>query len=86
MKRTQAIRIRFYNVVTHTIAKNIDYRYRYESKSVISVPTINSLGYCVGNDIIKTDPDRLRPLQELPPPTTVKSLRRVLGMFAYYAK
>ena len=57
-----------------------------ESKSVISVPTINVLGYCVGNNIIKPDPDRLRPLQELPLPTTVKSLRRVLGMFAYYAK
>ena len=57
-----------------------------ESKSVKSVPTINVLGYCVGNNIAKPDPDRLRPLQELPPPTNVKSLRRAQGLFAYYAK
>ena len=48
--------------------------------------TINVLGYLIGNGIIKPDPDRLRPLQELPPPTSVRSLRRSLGMFAYYAK
>lgn len=57
-----------------------------ESKSVMSVPTINVLGYCVGNSVIKPDPDRLRPLQELPPPTNMGSLRRAQGLFAYYAK
>ncbi|XP_068237219.1 uncharacterized protein [Palaemon carinicauda] len=57
-----------------------------EGKSDISVPTINVLGYCVGNNVIKPDPDRLRPLQELPPPTNMGSLRRAQGLFAYYAK
>ena len=57
-----------------------------ESKSVISVPEINVLGYCVGNGIIKPDPDRFKPLQELPPPTNIKSLKRTQGMFAYYSK
>jgi len=57
-----------------------------ESKSVESQPTINILGYCVGNGIIKPDPERLRPLQELPPPNNLTSLRRALGLFAYYAK
>ncbi len=57
-----------------------------ESKSVMSVPIINVLGYCVGDNVIKPDPDRLRPLQELPPPTNMGSLRRVQGLFAYYAK
>ena len=56
------------------------------SKSVVSASTINVLGYLIGNDVIKPDPDRLRPLQELPPPTSVCSLRRSLSMFAYYAK
>ena len=56
------------------------------SKSVVSSSTINVLGYLIGNGIIKPDPDRLRPFQELPPPTSVRSLRRSLGMFAYYAK
>ena len=57
-----------------------------ESKSVMSVSSINVLGYCVGNNKIKPDPDRLQPLQELPPPTSAKSLQRTLGLFAYYAK
>ena len=28
----------------------------------------------------------MRPLKEFPPPADLRSLRRVLGMFAYYAK
>ena len=57
-----------------------------ESKSVLSSSTINVLGYLIGNGMVRPDPERLRPLQELPPPTNVRSQRRVLGLFAYYAK
>ena len=35
---------------------------------------------------MRPDPERLRPLQEFPPTTNVRSQRRVLGFFAYYAK
>ena len=57
-----------------------------ESKSVLSSSTINILGYLIGNGVVRPDPERLRPLQELPPPTNVRSHRRALGLFAYYAK
>ena len=57
-----------------------------DSKTIASVSSINILGYLVGNGKIKPDPERLRPLRELPPPTNSKSLKRVLGLFAYYAK
>ncbi|XP_068245363.1 uncharacterized protein [Palaemon carinicauda] len=57
-----------------------------EGKSVISFPTINVLRYCVGNNVIKPDRDRLHPLQELPPPTNTGSLRIAQGLFVYYAK
>ena len=57
-----------------------------ESKSVLSSSTVNVLGYLIGNGVVRPDPERLRPLQELPPPTNVRSQRRVLGLFAYYAK
>ena len=40
--------------------------------------------YGYGN--ISPDSERIRPLQEFPPPTTLASLRRALGMFSYYAK
>ena len=57
-----------------------------ESKTVESVTEINILGYCVGNGQIKPDPDRLRPLLDLPPPKDAKALKRALGLFSYYAK
>ena len=40
----------------------------------------------MGNGAVKPDPERMRALTEFPPPTGYKALRRVLGMFAYYAK
>ena len=57
-----------------------------DSKTINCVSNINVLGYSVGNGVIKPDMDKLQPLKNLPPPTTKKSLLRVLGMFAYYAK
>ena len=57
-----------------------------ESKSVLSSSTINVLGYLIGNGVVRPDPEIFRPLQELHPPTDVRSQRRVLGLFAYYAK
>ena len=57
-----------------------------ESKTVESKTSINLLGYCVGNGLIAPDQERLRPLREFPPPENLQSLKRVVGMFAYYAK
>ena len=57
-----------------------------ESKFITSVPMINILGYRVGYSSIQPDPERLCPLQEFPPPSNPTSLRRALGIFAYYAK
>ena len=57
-----------------------------ETKTVKSVSNINILGYVVGNMHIKTDPERMQPLLNFPPPSNYKALRRVLGMFAYYTK
>ena len=57
-----------------------------ESKSVLSSSTINILSYLIGNGALRPDLERPRPLQELPPPTNVRSHRRALGPFAYYAK
>ena len=56
------------------------------SKTVYGVQELCILGYKVGGNTIKPDPERLRPLWELPPPTTAKALQRAMGLFAYYAK
>ena len=36
--------------------------------------------------MVRPDLERLHPFQEFPPSTNVRSQRRVLGLFAYYAK
>ena len=57
-----------------------------ENKSIYGVRAINVIGYHIENGTVSPDPDRLRPLLELPIPHDTKSLRRVIGMFAYYSK
>ncbi|CAK8698052.1 unnamed protein product [Clavelina lepadiformis] len=57
-----------------------------ETKTVKSAPHINVLGYRVQHKLIQPDPERLKPLQEFPPPQNKIGLQRVLGMLAYYAK
>ncbi len=46
-----------------------------ETKSVESKSSINLLGYGIGQGVITPDPERLRPLQEFPPPEMLKPFR-----------
>ena len=44
------------------------------------------LCYKICDGTLQLDPERLRPLLQMPPSSDSKSLKRCLGMFAYYAK
>ena len=55
-------------------------------KSVKSVSSVNILGYCVSYNSIKPHAVRLQSVDQLPPPPDLLSIRRTLGMFAYYSK
>ena len=57
-----------------------------ESKCVFARTEIDLLGYRISHQKIKPDPERLKPLLELPLPKTKSDLQRALGMFSYYAK
>ena len=57
-----------------------------DEQSVIKAPKIRLVGFGVSKGLIKPDPDRLRPLRELPPPENKKSQERIVGMFAYYSQ
>ncbi|XP_038652364.1 uncharacterized protein LOC119965671 [Scyliorhinus canicula] len=57
-----------------------------KDKCVFSTDRLAILGYVVRNGVIGPDPERMRPLMELPLPNTPKSLKRCLGFFAYYAQ
>lgn len=63
--------------------RNIVYN---ENKCSFSTRRLCILDYVVENGVIRPDPDRLKPLRDLPLPQDVKSLRRTLGLFAYYSK
>ena len=54
-------------------------------KSSFSTKRLSILGYVVEGGEKHPDPERLRPLRELPVPQDKKSLRRTLGLFAYYS-
>ena len=55
-------------------------------KEVYFVTTLAILGNLVSQGKVRPDPERLRPLRELPVPQTAKSLKRAMGMFSYYSK
>ena len=57
-----------------------------EDKSKYKVTTLNLLGYCISFQEVKPDQRRLQALLDLPSPTTKRELRRVIGLFSYYAK
>ena len=57
-----------------------------DAKSVVAVTEIDIFGYRISQGSISPDPERLRPLIEIPIPKSSKELKRCHGMFAYYAR
>ena len=56
------------------------------AKCVFRTTRLAILGCVVENGTIGPDPERMRPLMELPVPTSQKALKRCLGLFSYYAQ
>ena len=57
-----------------------------EKKCVFGTRKLEILGSLVEDGEIRPDPERLRPLKELPVPHCSKSLKRVIGLFSHYSK
>ena len=55
-----------------------------KDKTVSSVKSLCILGYCVSKGSIKPDPERMKPLLDLP--VDPASLQRAMGLFSYYAR
>ena len=47
---------------------------------------LSLLGCVIEKGEIRPDPERMRPLEALPPPHNPKSLKRCMGFFSYYSK
>ena len=56
-----------------------------EDQSVICVEQLDLMGYRISQGLIRPDPERLKPLNEMPAPTTLKAQKRIVGMFSYYS-
>lgn len=56
-----------------------------DDKCEYNMTKLRFLGHLLENGIVRPDPERLKPLQELPVPTCSKSLKRTLGLFSYYS-
>ena len=54
-----------------------------ESKSIYSQLSVKHCSYYISHGEIRPDPDRLKPLRDLPVPQNVK---RIIGLFSYYSK
>ena len=52
------------------------------AKLPYSTDTIKLLEYEMYNGCLRTDPHRVKTLQELPPPKTIKEQQHVVGLFA----
>ena len=57
-----------------------------KNKTISSVLEGSILVYHVGYGMMKPDPERLKPLRELPLPVAMKTLQHAVGLFACYAK
>lgn len=56
------------------------------NKCEFVVPQVRYLGFMVNEKGLLVDPDKVAPIQNYPPPSSVKELRRFLGMASWYRR
>ena len=65
----------------------VKYNFTLNDDKTVSFPTsITILGYTISYQSIRPDQNRLKPLLEIPPPSSLRAQKRIIGMFAYYSK
>ena len=57
-----------------------------EGKTIFNSSSISLLGYQISHNLLKPDPEGVAPLLNFPIPACAASLKRAIGLFAYYAK
>ena len=55
-------------------------------KCILLKTEIHFLGHVISGDGIKTDPEKICVVKEWSPPTTLKGLRKFLGLTCYYRR
>ena len=57
-----------------------------QEKCTFSPTSIDLLGHHISNGEIKPDPDRMKPLRELPPPSDTRIPKSAIVLFSHYFK
>lgn len=47
---------------------------------------VKYLGYVIGNGVIKTDSDKISAIRDLPPPKSIREVRRFMGLASWYRR
>ena len=57
-----------------------------KDKCFFSLPEVSYIGHILNSDGVKPDPEKVRAVKEMPPPTDKKGIERILGTINYLAK
>lgn len=57
-----------------------------QDKCQFSVPKVSYIGHILSADGVQPDPEEVRAIREMPPPTDKKGVERLLGTINYLAK
>ena len=57
-----------------------------QDKCRFSAPEVSYIGHILNADSVQPDPEKVRAIQEMPPPTDKKGVERLLGTINYLAK
>jgi len=67
------------------MAKSVNLTLNQE-KCIFGIQEIHLLGYLIKHNELRPDPERARPLMEMPIPSDPRGLARLIGLFSYYSK
>lgn len=56
------------------------------SKCKWCLKEVRYLGYVIGNGVIKTDADKILAIRDLPPPKSVREVRKFIGLASWYRR
>lgn len=82
--KNKQLHIKTLNTVLSTLQKN-GFRLN-KDKCVFLADSVSYLGYVIDKNGIRTDPEKIKAIKDLPNPTNVTELRSFLGVVNFYAR
>ncbi|UYV63011.1 hypothetical protein LAZ67_2002842 [Cordylochernes scorpioides] len=75
------------NLIKQVFEKLLEYNIKLKfNKCSFAQSEVKYLGHTIGHNKVKPDPDKIKAVQDFPQPTTVKGIRRFIGLANFYRK